>query len=370
MSRIKKIVKLVLPYWIIRRYEKRHELKPENAPLNDKKIAVISAYDVKYVDLLQEAVERAGYKFSNRASDAKYVWLHWYENGVADYDKFLYKISVIGLWRRQGRKVIFHIHNKKPHESKVPSVSHALMTVLADSSDHVSIMSTATKDALKDIWYYGNDFSQVSKVPHPNYIGAYGSISKPVSLNKKTLKILFFGLVRPYKGVEHLLDATKGLENLEISIVGKPLNPEYAREIRALCAGRKDVTLRLEHIKDKEVPKIFAEHHIVALPYNIDSSLNSGAAILALSYARTVVGTNNGTLSDIKNSSLYFGYDYSSESDHAIQLRKVIKTIQAKYRNDYNKLLDVGDKALRHVEKENSIEAIAGSIKDMIRRIG
>lgn len=370
MGLAKKSLKAVLPHAVVRLYEKRHELRPESAPLNNKKIAVFSVYDIKYTQLLHEAIRFAGYEPTSKVADAKYIWLHWYENRIADYAGFVDKLTTIKTWKQQGRKVIFHIHNKKPHESKVPNISHALMTALADSADQVSIMSTQTKDMLKDMWYYGDDFSHVSRVPHPNYIGAYGEMLNPTTLKSDTLKILFFGLVRPYKGIEHLLEATKGLKNLEVTIAGNPSNTEYANQIKKLCINRNNINLRLEYISDEDIPSVFAEHHIVALPYNIESSLNSGAAILALSYGRTIVGTNNGTLNDIPKKDLYFGYDYADEDDHPKQLRKAIKAIQTKYGSNYNELLKVGNKAFQHIQKENGTEAVAGSIAAMISRIG
>jgi len=369
MATVKKIIKSVLPHAVVRLYEKRYELRPENAPLDNKKIAVFSPYDVKYTELLHDAINVAGFVPSKGVSDAKYIWLHWYENRVGNYSDFVDKVSTLKVWKQQGRKIIFHIHNRKPHEATSPNVSHALMTTLADSADHVTIMSSQTKDVLKDTWYYGDDFTHASQVPHPNYIGAYGELCDPKTLTNNTFKILFFGLVRPYKGVEHLIEATRGLKNIEVSIVGNPSNTEYAEKIKSLCANRPEIKLRLEYIPDDEIPSIFSEHHIVALPYNIESSLNSGAALLALSYARTVVGTNNGTLDDIHQKDLYFGYDYKDEADHVRQLRKSIQTIQKKYDGKYNDLLKIGEKVYEFVKKNNSIENIAKSIQNMIQRI-
>jgi glycosyltransferase involved in cell wall biosynthesis len=230
-------------------------------------------------------------------------------------------------------------------------------------------MSEPTKELLKDIWYYGDDFSRVSTVRHPHYIGAYGKKRGISSLNNETLKLLFFGQVRPYKGIEKLLEATEGMSDVEVSIFGKPKDDGYVAKLKSLCANRSNVTFRLEHIPDKDIPLIFAKHHLVALPYSIESSLNSGAAMLALSYGRTIVGTNNGTLTELGNSQVYFGYDYKNELDHVQQLKSAIHSIHVKYKGRYDDLLAIGDDALKLVEKENSIETVAKSIEAMINRI-
>lgn len=368
---IKKTARAVLPYGFVDWYKRRNAISGITAP-DENKIGIVAAYrETKYVELLKQSVKDAGYKVSDYAGGAKYVWLHWYENGVNDHEDFYRKIAMMKAWKDQGKKIIVHIHNKKPHESPVPNLSHALMTMLYDSADHISIMSEETKKLLEETWYYGDDFSRVSKTPHPNYVDAYGSrLEAPETLNNDTLKILFFGQVRPYKGVEKLLKVTEGLSNIEISILGTPKDEKYVERLHELCKDRSNVKFRLEFIPDDEIPRIFSEHHIVALPYSIDSSLNSGAAILALSYARTVVGTNNGTLKELGDDSLYFGYDYQDDQDHIEQLEKAIQTIHSQYSGRYNDLLDLGEKVFERVNEDNSIDAIAASIDDMIKRIG
>lgn len=374
----KRTAKAILPHGFVVLYKRRLEVLSKVAvsggkeSIDSNKVAIIVPFqNVKYAELLKQAVEHAGYEVTTNPSNARYVWLHWYENGINNYADFLNKLSAIKTWREQGRKVILHVHNKKPHESPVPNISHALMTTLVDTADRVVIMSTETKSVLKDMWYYDDDFSKVSLVPHPNYIDAYGARhTAPASLKDDTLKILFFGLVRPYKGIENLLQATDGLKNVEISIFGNPKDDAYVEKIKGLCAGRDNVNFRLEFIPDEDIPEIFASHHVIALPYSIESSLNSGAAILALSYARTIIGTNNGTLKDIGDSSLYFGYDYKDEQDHVKQLKKTIQAVQAKYDGHYNELLKVGDKAYQLIKKENGIEKVADAVKDMVRSIG
>ncbi len=377
MRVVKRFIKAALPHGLVVLYKRRLDLlskvsvSSSKGELNGNKVAVIVPFhNVKYAQLLKDAIVRAGYEAVDTPSDAKYVWLHWYENGITNYADFLNKLSTIKTWKDQGRKVILHIHNKKPHESPVPNISHALMTVLTDVADRVVIMSTETKSVLQDMWYYEDDFSHVSLIPHPNYIGAYGKKLKPgSSLKNEKLKILFFGLVRPYKGVEYILEATRGMDDVEISIVGKPKDDVYVEMIKGLCSDRNDVTFRLEHIPDEDIPRIFANHHVVALPYSIESSLNSGAALLALSYARTIVGTNNGTLKDLEGQNLYFGYDYKGEDDHAKQLKKTIQSIQKQHDGKYNELLKVGERAFASVKRNNSIEVVAMSIKDMLKKL-
>jgi beta-1,4-mannosyltransferase len=377
MRFVKKAVKAILPHGAVVLYKRRLDLiskvsvSGRKNSLDNNKIALMVPFrNVKYAELVESAIKRAGYEVVSSPSDAKYIWLHWYENGIESYSDFLGKLSTIKTWKDQGRKIILHIHNKKPHESPVPNISHALMTSLADCADHISIMSTETKKVLKDTWYYGDDFSRVSTVPHPNYIGAYGSKLKlPASLKNDTFKILFFGLVRPYKGIEYLIEATDGMDDVEISIFGKPKDDEYVAKIMALCADRKNIKFRLEHILDEDIPQIFAGHHVLALPYSAESSLNSGAAILALSYARTIIGTNNGTLKELGNNGLYFGYDYKNEQDHVKQLRKTILSVQDKYRGNYNAIVEVGERAFELVQKDNGIEAVSRSIDEMVKRI-
>ena len=75
--------------------------------------------------------------------------------------------------------------------------------------------------------------------------------------------VLFFGLLRPYKGLEVLLEAWRGVDGAELWIVGRPRMPTRA----AAGTGRRRVRFVPRFVSDAELPAFFRRADIVVLPY-------------------------------------------------------------------------------------------------------
>jgi glycosyltransferase involved in cell wall biosynthesis len=98
--------------------------------------------------------------------------------------------------------------------------------------------------------------------------------------------ILCFGLLRPYKGIEHLLEAFRQVQGAELWIVGNPrmdLGP--LRQLAAEAAGRARFVTRF--VDDAEIPAIFRRADLVVLPY-LDAE-HSGVLYTGLAFGRPLV---------------------------------------------------------------------------------
>jgi glycosyltransferase involved in cell wall biosynthesis len=108
--------------------------------------------------------------------------------------------------------------------------------------------------------------------------------------------ILAFGLVRPYKGIDVLLEAFREVEGAELWIVGKPLMPmEELRDLAALAPGTVRFVDRF--VTDPEIPAFMRRADIVALPYrNIEQS---GVLYTALAFGKPLVLSSVGGFPEI-----------------------------------------------------------------------
>ncbi|HVE67035.1 MAG TPA: glycosyltransferase family 4 protein [Solirubrobacteraceae bacterium] len=95
--------------------------------------------------------------------------------------------------------------------------------------------------------------------------------------------VLFFGLLRPYKGVDVLLDAWRGIGGAELWVVGMPrmaLRPLRER------AG-PSVRFLPRFVEDAQVPALFRRADLVVLPYReIDQS---GVLATALAFGKPLL---------------------------------------------------------------------------------
>jgi glycosyltransferase involved in cell wall biosynthesis len=113
--------------------------------------------------------------------------------------------------------------------------------------------------------------------------------------------LLFFGFVRPYKGLGHLIDAMPHIlaeRDVDLWIVGEFWqNAEmYLSQIRSLGIEAK-VHVQNEYVSNERVGVYFSAADAVVLPYI--SGTGSGIAQIAFGYERPIVATSVGDLPEI-----------------------------------------------------------------------
>jgi glycosyltransferase involved in cell wall biosynthesis len=98
--------------------------------------------------------------------------------------------------------------------------------------------------------------------------------------------ILFFGLLRPYKGIDTLLRAFRRVEGAELWIVGNPrMQVEPLHGLAAEAPGR--VRFLTRFVEDAEIPAIMRRADLVVLPYR--DAEHSGVLYAALAFGRPLV---------------------------------------------------------------------------------
>jgi glycosyltransferase involved in cell wall biosynthesis len=126
---------------------------------------------------------------------------------------------------------------------------------------------------------------QEREVPLPVELAA---VSSPV--------VLFFGLLRPYKGVEVLLDAWRGIEGAELWIVGRPRMPIAPLRARAPASVR----FVPRYVSDAELPAFFRRADIVVLPYSRTERFDqSGVLATALAFGKPTVVSDVGGFGEV-----------------------------------------------------------------------
>jgi glycosyltransferase involved in cell wall biosynthesis len=108
--------------------------------------------------------------------------------------------------------------------------------------------------------------------------------------------VLCFGLIRPHKGVDVLLEAFRSVEGAELWIVGMPRVPlDPLRELAARIPGRVRIVPRF--IPDEEIPAYFRRAELVVLPHL--QAEQSGVLNIALAFAKPLVLTAVGGFPEV-----------------------------------------------------------------------
>lgn len=111
--------------------------------------------------------------------------------------------------------------------------------------------------------------------------------------------ILCFGLLRPYKGIDVLLEAFREVEGAELWIAGMPRMPvEPLIEAAALAPGT--VRFAPRFISDPEIPALFRRADLVVLPYR--EIEQSGVLYTALAFGKPLVLSSVGGFTEVAES--------------------------------------------------------------------
>ena len=132
----------------------------------------------------------------------------------------------------------------------------------------------------------GVDPAKVTVIPHGVFVHLLraGPGVLPAELERTERPVvLMFGLLRPYKGLDVLLEAWRGIDDAELWVVGLP-----KMDITALKASAPAGVRFVERfVGDEEIPALFGRADLVVLPYReIDQS---GVLFTALAFGRPLL---------------------------------------------------------------------------------
>ena len=120
---------------------------------------------------------------------------------------------------------------------------------------------------------------------------------RPTGLAPSGRRLLFFGIVRPYKGLDLLLRALPEVPDVSLTVAGEFWGGEPATRALAVELGISDrVELRPGYVAAPDVPALFAGADALVLPYRSGTATQN--AQIAHRYGLPVVGTRVGTLPD------------------------------------------------------------------------
>ena len=115
--------------------------------------------------------------------------------------------------------------------------------------------------------------------------------------------ILFFGAVRPYKGIDFLIRAFAQLPatlqaSTRLVIAGKPgMDPSNLYRLARSLGVDHRITWHLRFIRDEEIPELFGQASMVALPYReIDQS---GVLMTAIAFGKPIVASRIGGIPEV-----------------------------------------------------------------------
>jgi glycosyltransferase involved in cell wall biosynthesis len=234
-----------------------------------------------------------------------------YQKTVRAIEQFQPDVLIIAYWMsffapayayiagklRKKTKIISLLHNAIPHEPRF--FDKFLAKCLFNRSHGFMLMSEVVKNDLLSL----KPGAKYCLKPHPMY-NHFGEKMASIEarkkmgldIHKKTL--LFFGLIRDYKGLDLLIAAMSLLDDsYQLLIAGESYGSFDKYQIQIDHSPAKNRIKTLNHyMDDKEVPVLFSAADVLVLPYK--SATQSGVVPIAYHFEVPVLATDVGGLRD------------------------------------------------------------------------
>lgn len=302
----------------------------------------------KYLCTYNKNIDIVGKNFKRDIFKEQYdiVYLNWIEGYVAQKNKLLSYIYLclikymLVFWTKKNKIIVWTYHNKFPHESKDMKIAKKIMNIMFKYSNIVIVHSEDSKKYCESV--HGKN-TKIMYYPHPNYISNYKNVLK--SKSNKSINIGFFGAIKPYKGIENIIDSFKHIKetNINLKIIGRPYSKEYKERLECMVRDDNRISLDLRFIDDDEISDVFSEIDILVMSYGEESFLISGSAILSFSMKTPIIAPKIGMFNDYKESEFVFLY----EKDNYLSFENVVKKVSHLNKENINYL---GEKSYKYVE--------------------
>ena len=192
--------------------------------------------------------------------------------------------------RKHGIKTAFLCHNLYDHDAG--GIKRKLSEKMLKQANAYILQSSEQEEMLRGLKPAADFMRRI----HPIQLVPPAASTEVTKRGR--LELLFFGLIRPYKGLDVLLDAMRELKDQDVylSVVGEPWMKNDVVQQMLDDAGSSNIESRLEYVSNAEAAKYFSRADAVVLPYK--SATGSGVVALAYSYGKPVLATSVGGLND------------------------------------------------------------------------
>jgi glycosyltransferase involved in cell wall biosynthesis len=200
-------------------------------------------------------------------------------------------LAVIAKALKGGPRLIALCHNVLPHERR--SIDERLVRAVLKQADAVMVHSVKEEQLARTLT---SADTAVSPLPPPHRFAVEGATppdpDRPVSN-----QLLFFGLVRPYKGLDVLIRALALTSDVSLVVAGEFWGGVAPTQELVDQLGLKDrVDLRPGYVDAADVPALIRSADVMVLPYRDSTASWNGS--LALEHGVPVIATRVGTMAE------------------------------------------------------------------------
>lgn len=216
-------------------------------------------------------------------------WMSW----------FAPSLGYIARHINKNCKIISILDNVVPHEPHF--FDKPFTKYFLKPNDGFVVLCNAVREDLLNL----SPNAKHITTPHPLYSHFGEKLDREVALEsigikdgKNTRNILFFGLIREYKGLDLLIEAFNLLDkSYKLIIAGEPYGSfEKYQQLIDNSPNRENIHLNTNYIEDSKVNLYFSSADVCVLPYR--SATQSGISSISYHFEVPMITTNVGGLKE------------------------------------------------------------------------
>jgi glycosyltransferase involved in cell wall biosynthesis len=211
-------------------------------------------------------------------------------------------------YRLMGKKIALTAHNvnQARRDGNDSVLNRLTLRMQYRLTDHIFVHTQKMKDELIGDFGVGDRAITVIRHPvndaFPDTDLTTEDAKRRLGLHNHEKAILCFGRIKPYKGIEHLLEAFKRLAERDATyrlIIAGELQSEnegYLNQIKQMIPAeleRGQIVLKVQFIPDEEMEVYLKAADVMVLPYN--EIFQSGVLFLGYSFGLPVIATDVGS---------------------------------------------------------------------------
>jgi glycosyltransferase involved in cell wall biosynthesis len=215
-------------------------------------------------------------------------------------------LGLLAVAKARGMRVVWTVNNLRSHERRHPLLERVLWWGFLRSVDAHIHYGPASVRALPGS---PHRLSRVPArvIPHGHYRDQYenvvaaGEARDRLGVPREALVAAFLGSIRAYKNVPALVEAFRSLADRSaiLLVAGNPDGSDSRSAVVEAAGGDPSVRLSLRTVPAADVQLYLNAADLVVLPFR--DILNSGSALLALSFGRPVLVPALGAMIDLRD---------------------------------------------------------------------
>ncbi len=235
----------------------------------------------------------------------------------------LHTFWLLAKWR--GYRLVWTVHEVDVHDlqrhTRFHAASRRLLWRLAD------VVFTHTPDVREEAERRWGRREHLHTIPIGSYEGAYpATLSRAearqrLGIPSTAFTFVFFGNIRPYKGIDTLLDAFRAVQpahpEAHLILAGQPYSEEFAATLRDTCREVPNIHLALEYVADDDVQLYLRAADCFVAPYKYIETCS--AIYLALAFELPVIIKSEGNVKDFESQAIGILMRDTSETESAMR---------------------------------------------------